>query len=261
MTKIDNPAGRLLSILEEGMRLKNNLSVQGAWAKLLAVDSQNTSLLLQRIGGVISLPNQIRMKIQLVENVDHDVLTEGLPSIESTLSSINLNSKWSDIKRGLSDKSLYSLKVCSSTLSSHVPDKTIDNETLENIRSSNKDLIQEIFNSRINTELKDYLLKHLNAIEDAIQQYVIYGSENIKLALERAYGSILTESHVSKRSLEEPVGKKVWSFLNRIAVIITLTTNLPAIDIEISKLHELPEFTLNEQAVIREEDENDIGQV
>ncbi len=54
----DNPAYRLLTILEEGKKLDASISCRQAWSKLLAVPVDSPELFV-RIGKVMELPSLI----------------------------------------------------------------------------------------------------------------------------------------------------------------------------------------------------------
>lgn len=54
----DNPAARLLAILELGIQQDQNIKCRDIWRKLLNVEGGDDALLMSRLGKVMELPQQ-----------------------------------------------------------------------------------------------------------------------------------------------------------------------------------------------------------
>ncbi len=60
----DNPAARLLAILEYGMKQNRGKNCRSTWALILKT-GENESLLMSRLGKVMALPEEIYEKIKI----------------------------------------------------------------------------------------------------------------------------------------------------------------------------------------------------
>jgi len=60
----DNPAGRLLHILQECKKIPQHSTGREAWRKILNVNVNNDALLVSRLGKVMELPHQVINDIQ-----------------------------------------------------------------------------------------------------------------------------------------------------------------------------------------------------
>ena len=55
----DNPAARLLKILQDGQKIQVDARCRDVWHKLLDVETSDAALLMSRLGKVMELPNLI----------------------------------------------------------------------------------------------------------------------------------------------------------------------------------------------------------
>ena len=86
MTQTNNPAGRLLNIINAGKRLPGDKQSAENWAQLLTVPIEDKSLLLRRVGYVMALPSQIRDQFEELHNLDKKIYLKWLPSVEASFS-------------------------------------------------------------------------------------------------------------------------------------------------------------------------------
>ncbi len=77
---LDNPAGRLLALLEEGKRFdKKNTQTIEAWAQLFGEDTSEIATVLPdvlaQLGKVMALPSEIRTRVE-AQGFDPEVYLE-----------------------------------------------------------------------------------------------------------------------------------------------------------------------------------------
>lgn len=60
----DNPAGRLLSIVESGRNVHQGMVASDAWRQILEIGLDDSALLMERIGRVMSLPGQVVSQLE-----------------------------------------------------------------------------------------------------------------------------------------------------------------------------------------------------
>lgn len=73
MSNTNNPAGRLLRLVAEAMKINAAVTCRAGWRLLLEVSPQNSSLLFRRIGLVLDIPRQIRKGMESIHDIDPEV--------------------------------------------------------------------------------------------------------------------------------------------------------------------------------------------
>lgn len=94
---------------------------------------------------------------------------------------------------------------------------------LEQIRADLEALRKEVSESDIGGELKLFMLYQLGFILDATDQYKLFGLSPLEHATNESVGALLLNSEVRKRMSGTATGKKFWSLLKRLHLIVAVT--------------------------------------
>ena len=93
MSHSDNPAGRLLSLLENARRGQNQ-KLSSVWFDVLGVEPEDWALLLRRMATVLRLPEQVRREVTMLSDIgNHEDFVALLPKVETALRNLFQNDR------------------------------------------------------------------------------------------------------------------------------------------------------------------------
>ena len=194
MTINNNPAGRLKSLLEEGLRKPKNEPIYKIWASLLLVNEDDIPTLLRRLAHVNSLINEIEFQIRTIDDITPEIFLKWTHSVKNALKNLNFSAPWDIFIRKIDREVLYGLEVCSDLLSKKRPEKVINPQLLSELMEEVDILITQIHESTIDDELRNILLEQLLIIKHALEEYKIRGIKGLESALKQFIGSRIIEN-------------------------------------------------------------------
>ena len=224
MTKLNNPAARLHALLhkaKQNTELRNKPSTE-SWSMLLNVPTDNQALMLKRLGGVMELPSVIKGRIENLAEVNHDLYMRWLPKVEEAFRANHLAGGFHGFIDKIDDTTLLGIEHCAAILSQRDPDPEIKAEELESLRQQVDDLIKEMTDAEIDPDLRKFILKHLFAIRNAIDEYQVFGSKPLVTAFGQAVASTVTEPQESVKASLSPHGNKFWKCVTRLGNLLTV---------------------------------------
>lgn len=237
---INNPAARLLNILEKGKELAPDTSCRKAWCSILSVDIKDKAILMGRLGHVMALPAEILARLKSIDGIKVDRYTHWHLPIDSAFSRNNLQGKWSEFNNHIDTHVINYLSMTADLLSIKTPDPTIPSASLESILSNSRNLIEEVKASDIPPKTKDFMIKQLYKVCLAVEEYEINGAETISSAVESAFGYGVLNGEAVELAKTNPLSKKFWQQMANIALIISISTGVQQLAAPIVKL--LPEI-------------------
>lgn len=197
---LNNPAGRLLALLEEAgtpPKDSDRTPVRDRWAKVLGVDRNDRTALLARFGEVMALPSEVRAAVEAVPDITPGVYLKNLSKVEQTFGQVNLEAQWCQFARALDSNVMDGLEVCDELLGRRCPETTLPDDERERIHSQVRELFEEVRAEETDPNLREFLLRHLKAMDDALQEYKISGTPPVVQAAEAILGG--TASQVLRR--------------------------------------------------------------
>lgn len=224
MNEIQNPAERLYNILQDAKKQKSKERTGQIWASVLGVDISNQGDILVGIADIIHLIDQTKKSILQIEDVDHGLLLERFPNIEKVFSNLNFSQLWEQNQQYLDETTMYSLRVCSDTLSNKMGYKNISEDILADLQKDTDELLNEVLNSDLDPELKIILVENLEAIRHSLVSYRINGIDGVRQALEKSLGAALIHSRLREEFLSENPNEEVKKFRKLLASIANFVT-------------------------------------
>ena len=225
----DNPADRLLAILEEGMRYKRDTNCRNVWQALLGVQDNN-SLLLSRIGRLMELPGEIISSLKECYPEQGNTWSHWESQVNTAFMQQNLNGQWQGFIGQIDDQSINTLRLTSSLLELKSKIKNIPEEDLDKFKSTLLDLMDQVLQSDIDFELKKYLVRSIRRLINSIEEYKLTGAVAICDAIESTVGHAWLSPAFGEFLKTTDLGKKFASTLSVMADAITVATPLiPAI--------------------------------
>lgn len=223
----DNPAARLLKILEAGRKQQPNEKCRNVWHKLLGVDNNNHALLMSRLGKVMELPEQIITNIQDYYPNQGNTYKHWSQKVNAAFMQQNLNGQWNDFNKHIDSHTIDYLSMTADLLDVKVSTQLLPESKIEDIREKVDDLIKEAIESDIDTEFKGYITRYLRKIIIAIDEYNISGAIPIAESIESTFGHAFLDKNYHENLSKTEYGKKVITVLGAVASVVTIAVGLP----------------------------------
>ena len=249
MAYLDNPASRLHELLRRARNENGRQLARQAWAKLLKVDPpEDTPLLLRRLAKVYELPLQITEQVE--KYLDNPALyLKWRPKVEQMLSRSNLDGQWEHAVNVIDEYTLLSLEHCDYDLSKHNRESSIDDQRLQEIADMVVELMEEVKEDGIDSDLTTYILGRLKEIMEAIDDFSLTGPAGVRHVLEANLGSLCTQVNIfmsKTNEKEKSYIKNFFATLYALAAVVNITLGVPQLSAGIQQL--LVEAPQTEQA-------------
>ncbi|WP_337014344.1 hypothetical protein [Pantoea sp. AS142] len=235
--KIDNPAQRLLEILEEGKSYSPNENCRKVWVLLLQAQKNNEQHLLSRLARVMELPGRI---VQVRE--DHFLTLRGKSMhwkgcVDTAFVSQSLNSSWQSFWTHIDDRTLSELSMLSDLFETRGAHAVIKAEEINVLLERITQLRNEIREADLPAPMKTLLLKQLSQIQEALETYGISGVEPVMDAVQSTLGlAVLNQEYRSEisKGTGSKFGEKISDLLSDVANVVTVAGALPALTVALN---------------------------
>jgi|GEM_PF-3323403 len=246
--KLDNPAARLLSILEKGLEHKDTENCREVWCNLLETKPGDNATLMGRIGKVMSLSTDIMESLNNVGVVKVERYLHWVAPIEKAFISNNLNGNWQGFRAHINGHVINYLSMTSDLLSHKRPESVLDKSTLDSILDNTRALIDEVRESELPEKIKEFMIKHLYKVCLSVEEHVINGTESVSNAVETAFGYGVLNSEAVELAKTNPTAKKFWQNMANIALVVSISTGIQQLAPPIIKL--LPDVNFEQEVII-----------
>lgn len=225
MPNLDNPAGRLLHLLEQGQELRaKNLTCEGAWALLLNPSGGKATRggLLEGLALVFQLPDSISRAATRVKAVNREILLEWLPQVCEILGDIHMKEPWQPFIARFDKTLLYGLRICDDVLSRAKVEAVVKPRDLNDIQEKIWELHGDLEEAELDEDLKQWMLERLVMIEKAIAEHSLMGADPMVRAVEATVASAALKSPTIDTGSQ--AFSKFCNFLRWAGVVVGLTT-------------------------------------
>ncbi len=222
----DNPAARLHSLLDEALKMRGKNKVWHVWAGLLGVDTNDFGTAVGEIAKVYALPAQIRHEIAQLSG-DPDTYLEHFDNIESQLFTVPLQNNWSSVVSNLKTEAMFGLKVCAERLHNERPQRTLGDEQLTEIEERTHSLFEFVDGADLPDELRQFILRHLHAVEVALRRVRISGLDDLNAAFLQAVGEWAVRPDLAEAVADTKDGKRITGYLRDVMVWIGVINATP----------------------------------
>ncbi|EDI4631237.1 hypothetical protein NQ468_001264 [Salmonella enterica] len=230
--KIDNPAQRLLDLLEQGNEYQRTDNCRKVWQKILQVEGMGEGLLLTRLAHAMALPGRI---IQVRE--DNFSTLRGKSKhwkncVDKAFVSQSLNDGWHTFRDNIDDRTLTELGMLSDLFETRGAHAGIAADEIDTLLERITHLRNEIRESGLSSMMKTLLLKQLAQLQEALESYSISGVEPVMDAVQSALGLAVLHpeyrNEISKGTGSQ-FGEKISALLTDTASVVTIAGAMPAI--------------------------------
>jgi hypothetical protein len=225
MAKLNNPAARLHALLskaKKGGEQYRQKPATESWAMLLNVPTDNQALMLKRLGGVMELPLNIKTRTENLADVDQDLFLRWLPKVEEAFRANHLAGGFHGFIDKIDDTTLYGIEHCAALLSNRDPEAEITPEELENLKLQVEEMIKEMVDAEMDPDLKKFLLKHLFAIRNAIDEYQVFGSKPLVTAFGEVVAAVCTDPQTVVKSSATSIGMNFWKRVGHLKTLLAV---------------------------------------
>ena len=223
----DNPAYRLLTLLEEGKRLDQNISCRQAWATLLNVPPDSPELFV-RIGKVMELPSLTVSAIRFTYPDEPDTWSHWVSQIQNGFNGQVLNQTWATFIGAIDHHSINFLKVHSRLFQVKSKLKPLDGDVLNEAKKGLAEILDLLLASEdIDKEVRVALSRNIRKLINAIEEYKLTGSAGIFDSIEVLFGHTYFDPKYAQVIKESTLGEKVAKIVGVLADSMTVALGLP----------------------------------
>lgn len=220
----DNAASRLYDLLVKAKAIPKDQACRQAWGELL--ETSDNALLMSRLGKVMAMPQAILEAIE-----DHHPGTGKhhnfwIAELSAAFGQQNLDGQWHTFRQHLTDHTLSSIAMAATSLTGHVPARQLGQEDLVNLRDQVDTLGNTILEADVSEEIQRYLIRQVQRMRVAIDEYWISGSAPLMEIIEGAFGHLAT-TEKGRADVATPAGQRIAGALAVLANGITIATGMP----------------------------------
>lgn len=235
--KIDNPAQRLLDILEEGQRRSANANCRVVWTEVLEAKGQNEQILITRLAKVMELPARISQVLEDHFPNTRWKSTHWKSQIENAFISQELNGIWNKFKSNIDSMTLSELGLLSEMFETRGAHGGIAAEEIESLLARIIELRGEIRSAELPLTMKTMLLRQLFQIQEALESYSISGIEPVMDAVQSTLGLAVIDPEYKqeiKAGSGSQFGDRISSLLGDVANVVTVASAMPALTVAVN---------------------------
>ncbi|CCG85987.1 hypothetical protein [Erwinia piriflorinigrans] len=234
--KIDNPAQRLLDLLEKGRLYAEHQNCREVWKKILNVESCNEQVLITRLAKVMELPARISQVMDDHFSDSRWKSTHWKDSVESAFLSQELRGVWKEFKKHIDSQTLSELGLLSMTFETRGSHSDFDDEQIETLLEKIAELRNEIRGSELSAPMKTMLLRQLFKLQEALESYSISGVEPIMDAVQSTIGLAVVDANYRdeiSKGTGTKFGERISDLLGDIANLVTIAGAIPCLPVAI----------------------------
>lgn len=220
----ENTAARLNSILQVIVSAKNSSSSRHVWADALKVDIDDQAKLMIGIGDTIKTASEVA-----------ELMNEKFPAIKSQtdqwLASINtaffsqvISAHIETFKQHYPVQASYYLQMAADLLEP-LSARPLNSEQLQQFKDALYQVKEDVLSSELEPKVIEYLVKALQKILTALDQYIISGSVPVVDSIELLVGHAFVDTDYGN-ALQTSVGQKVMNVVGLIANAMAITAGV-----------------------------------
>lgn len=248
---ISNPAKRLYEILVKTKKYRrlntvidNKLehkNLTEMWKDIFEINTEDISEVLFSIGKLITLIKELKSYIEKLDEESKQMCLLPINTLEKALLNLDFSSSASEFADQIDDSTLQALRFSGLILGKENDFYEVDEEKLKSIRNEIDNIIEEVYESKLEEEFKEDIITKLRNLEYAIDNYRFYGVGYIKSEVDEDVGGLILNEKLrksianSKDEGNKSILKKVINVFTDINAIVTLVKNTIPIADEVAK--------------------------
>ena len=221
----DNPAERLLNILEAGRRVAPGETARAAWQAVFGMKEPNDALLVSRVGKAMSLPTEAASLMDREFPSHKQATNHWRTQATAFFSTFNLKGSW-DLSSHFDHHSFLHLRSAADLLA-HRVGRGADSAELAEWREEISSLAGEVLNSDIEDNVRVTVHRHLVEIIKALDEYQLTGGDAIRFAVDATIGHAVANPEYTSEISKSSVGAKFWTVVKRVSIGLSIADHAP----------------------------------
>ena len=217
-------AGRLHTILVKLLDADINSPISVAWANALEVNAKDLPRLTGQVGLVYALPQQVEDELKRLKHY-HPYLVAWRPSLANLFAGSNFGAAWSSVSKNLTVAVMSGVEACALQLAELPPEPQLEDDALAEFSAEARQLYDDARQADIDPDLRHFILGHLSAIIDAVNNARIQGVGPIEREMKAAVAEVVLNVDLKERTTGNELGRRFWDLLEKYAVIFTFVTS------------------------------------
>lgn len=224
MASLNNPAGRLLRLLDEGDKQREgNESVYTVIAKVCGVDETNQAEVLHIIGLVLQMPYEIVQHIRSMNLTEDEanLLLRWVKPVNRIVSHAKMNERWTTFSGKFEKHITPDIEYCDVRLASRYPSLEAKLADIAEMRDELDSLLEDAEGAD-ETQEREFILNAGKKIRNAIDRIKITGVAPPTLLARAARAGIDSHPERDRRLAESPPLTRFWKWLGRFVNLGTI---------------------------------------
>jgi hypothetical protein len=200
----NNPAGRLLEILEAAKKLPQQESAQLGWCSVFGIPHPSERNRLLEYGAEMSkLVHDVKTQVAGLSDEDHELALEHFGKIETVVEHFQVAAgvPMQSFLSAYDGEARYGLKMCDSMLRRRAPEPSIAADVLAGLSELVSEAIEAVLaDDQLSSAAKKLLVDRLSAVEEAIRRFRITGCAGVEEAVDALTGGVLRAGEIRDRS-------------------------------------------------------------
>ena len=234
----DNPAARLLAILEAGKDLVATQNCKATWKAILDVPDEKDSLLMSRLGKVMDLPEQVICLVSKNYTNHETIIKYWSTQVDKGFSKQNLQGDWNSFYAHIDSHTRNYLQLTAELIDKTQSTSILQLEDIAKLRSSLDELMNEVISSNHLPVIKEYVARAIQKIIISLDEYRITGALPILESVEGVLGHAFFDNEYKDFISKTDLGQKIVSVLSAVASSVTIVLGLPQIPQQVQLLLE-----------------------
>jgi hypothetical protein len=231
----DNPAARLLEILEMGKKYSKGQNCRFVWNEILSGGDDN-AILMTRLGMVMALPSQAVQALKDNFPQRHKAWEHWPAQVNAGFMHQNLQGEWKSFSDHIDPHTINYLHLAVELLEAKSNTKTIVDEEIKSVRLKLQSVYDEVIAGDIESDLKKTLIRYLRKIIVCIDEYFLTGALPILEAADTVFGHAFVDEKYRSFLFDEELGKKILDTVAATANVVAIATGLPQLTTTLRQL-------------------------
>lgn|GEM_PF-2196608 len=220
----ENPASRLNAVLQVIISAKGSSSARHVWADALQIDSADQAKLMIGIGETIKAATEVAALMNEKIPAIKSQTDEWLGWINTAFFSQAINAHIDTFKQHYPVQASYYLQMAADLLEP-MSAKPMPLEQLQKFKDALYQVKEDVLASGLEPKVVEYLVKSIQKILTALDQYVISGSVPVIDSIELLVGHAFVDRDYGD-ALRTSVGQKVMNVVGLIANAMAITAGV-----------------------------------
>jgi hypothetical protein len=201
-----SPATKLSQLFEQAYKLPENIAISEVWRQVLKFNVERDRIIENKYLTMLQLFQYVKSDLAelSIAGVNTEKFSNAVDTILSNLFSIPLNHPWQSVVSTIEVKNLQLMESCGDVIIAGGNGlKDIPESEVEHLLLSVTSLVSEINDLGIDTKTKQDLIKKLDKIAKALEDYQVFGATISQ--------KIADESFIETVIINQTTDKTKWS--------------------------------------------------